>query len=78
MLHWSLLNWTLDEYPRVHEVELLFHDVVDAEGDIFQNRVNDVHEWINKKSFIHEWGITFKVRGTSEKLASFEIESVSP
>ena len=74
LLHWRLLIITLGEFPRVREVELLFHDVVDAGGDIFQNQVKDFQEWI-KKNF--DW-LAFKVRGTSEKLGSFEIESVTP
>jgi hypothetical protein len=73
MPHWSLLNRTLEDFPKVREVELLFHNVVDVEGDIFQSRVNEVHEWINENSHIHEWGIAFKVRGTSEALGSFQI-----
>jgi hypothetical protein len=70
-------SWMLSEFPRVREVEILFHDVVDAEGEIFQSRAKENYDWIGT-NYSFKRSLFFKVRGTSEKFESFEIESLSP
>lgn len=52
-------------------------NIEDAEGDISQSRVSDVQNW-GYEDYLSAWGSFVKVRRTSDKLGSFEIESVSP